>query len=77
MAARRFSREQLHAELGEIVNGTKPGRESATERIFFNAVGMGIEDVAFATAILRNAQSRGLGQRIKLWPGGPLVGLSG
>jgi len=77
VAAGRFSREQLHAELGEIVNGTKPGRESATERIFFNAVGMGIEDVAFATDILRNAQSRGLGQRIKLWPGGPLVGLSG
>lgn len=76
-AAGRFSRAQLHAELGEIIHGTKPGRESAHERIFFNAVGMGTEDVALATDVWRNAQARGLGQRIKLWPSGPLTGLAG
>lgn len=74
VAAGRFRREQLHAELGEIVIGAKPGRESAAERIYFNAVGMGTEDVAFATEILRNAEAKGLGYRIKLWPGGPTAG---
>lgn len=71
VAAGRFSREQLHAELGEIVSGTKPGRESPTERIFFNSVGMGTEDVALATDIYRTALDKGLGQRFKLWPQAP------
>lgn len=71
VSAGRFSREKLYAELGDIVVGRKPGRESADERIFFNAVGMGTEDVAFATDIWRTARVQGLGRRIALWPDAP------
>ncbi|MEM8531169.1 MAG: 2,3-diaminopropionate biosynthesis protein SbnB, partial [Chloroflexota bacterium] len=39
-----FSREQLHAELGEIVVGARPGRESADEIILLNPMGMAVED---------------------------------
>jgi len=57
----------ISAELGEIVVGEKPGRQSASERIYFSSVGMGIEDVAIATRILREADRRGVGQLLDLW----------
>lgn len=57
----------ISAELGEIVVGDKPGRTSAEERIYFSSVGMGIEDVAIATRILRQATARGAGSTLDLW----------
>jgi len=65
--AGEFDDDDLYAELGEIVAGDKPGRESDTERIFFNPVGLGTEDIAVATRIYRTAQERGLGQTLPLW----------
>ena len=38
-----FSRERLHAELGEIVSGQKAGRESDEEIIILNPMGMAKE----------------------------------
>ena len=32
--ARRFSRERVYAELGEVIAGMKPGRERDGERIY-------------------------------------------
>jgi 2,3-diaminopropionate biosynthesis protein SbnB len=46
----RFSREQLHAELGEILAGHKPGRQTEDEIILLNPMGMAIEDLACAQA---------------------------
>src|SRR5699024_5729176 len=43
-----FSRDQLHAELGEIIIGRRPGRESDEEIILFNPMCMAIEDMACA-----------------------------
>jgi ornithine cyclodeaminase len=65
--AGEFGDDDLYAELGEIVAGDKPGRESDAERIFFNPVGLGTEDVAVAARIYRTAQERGLGQPLTLW----------
>jgi ornithine cyclodeaminase len=50
-----FSRERLHAELGEIVIGHRPGRESDDEVILLNAMGMAAVDVACAKAIYHRA----------------------
>ena len=36
----------IHAELGQILAGKKPGREREDEIIYFNAVGAGIMDIA-------------------------------
>lgn len=76
-AAGRYGKDRLHGELGEVVIGKKPGRQTADERIFFNSVGMGTEDVAFATDILRNAQSKGIGRKISLWPEAPTESAAG
>ena len=43
--------QDVHAELGEIVAGRKPGRESADEVIVFDSTGMALQDVA-ATALV-------------------------
>ena len=56
----------IHADLGEIVSGAKPGRESSTEITLFKSVGMAIEDIATASFAYRQALAAGLGTRIEL-----------
>lgn len=67
VVAGRLSRDDLYAELGEIVGGTKPGRTDADERILLNPMGMAIEDVACAAAAYRGALERGVGTWLTLW----------
>lgn len=59
--------KDIHAELGEIINNKKVGRKSASEKIYFNSVGMGIEDVAVATRIYKMAKEMNLGTEFKLF----------
>ena len=66
-AAGVISDADVYAELSELVLGRKPGRAHAGERIFFGAVGMGIEDIAVATRILRRAEAEQVGVMLKLW----------
>lgn len=44
------------AELGEVLSGKKPGRESDTERILAYNVGIALHDVLFATKILNQLE---------------------
>jgi N-[(2S)-2-amino-2-carboxyethyl]-L-glutamate dehydrogenase len=64
--AGRLKQSDLHAELGDVVRGRKPGRESADERILLNPMGMGIEDVACAAAVYRTAREQGAGTWLTL-----------
>ncbi len=48
IAAGRWSREMVRAELKELVTGTKAGRQSADEITLFKSVGAAIEDLAAA-----------------------------
>lgn len=57
----------IHAELGELLLGAKPGRETASERIHFFHMGMGVEDVALAWDIYQRALESGQGRRLRLW----------
>jgi ornithine cyclodeaminase len=61
-----FSDDDIHAELGEIVNGDRPGRESPDEITFFKSVGVGAQDAAVATAILKAAEERSIGTLAEL-----------
>lgn len=51
----------VDAELGEIINGIKPGRQSDEEITFFKTVGVAVEDAAAAAAILSEAEKNELG----------------
>jgi alanine dehydrogenase len=63
IAAGAMSREQVHAELGEVVSGKKRGRASSTEVIVFDSTGTGLQDVAAAIAAYRNALDARAGMR--------------
>lgn len=62
----RLRREDLHAELGDVVRGARPGRTDPDERILLNPMGMAIEDVACAAAVYRAARERGVGTWLTL-----------
>lgn len=57
----------IYANIGEIVSGEKPGREARDELIFFNPVGMGIEDLVVANRIFNRAKEIGAGTTLTLW----------
>lgn len=56
-----LTREGVHAELGDIVAGTSPGRETSEERILFWHRGLSITDVALALLLLRRAEQADVG----------------
>ena len=54
------------AEIGEIVNGDKPGRESDDEITFFKSVGVAVQDAVAAAAVLVEAEAKGLGTLVEM-----------
>jgi alanine dehydrogenase len=63
--AGKLSAETLHAELGQIVAGLRPGRESDGETILFWHRGLSLSDIALGHALLAKAASVGAGQRLR------------
>ena len=57
---------QIEAELGEVINGSHPGRTSADEITFFKSVGLAAQDAAAAAAVLKTAEKQNLGQVVQL-----------
>ena len=57
---------QAYADLGEIVNGKKPGRENPEERIMSMNLGLAIEDMATAILIYEKATKTGTGTSLPL-----------
>lgn len=57
-----------YGELGDILAGTKPGRESADEITVFDSGGTAIETVAAAKLLYDRASAEGRGERIEFAP---------
>jgi ornithine cyclodeaminase/alanine dehydrogenase-like protein (mu-crystallin family) len=53
--------EDVHAELGAIVAGQEPGRESEEEIVVFDSTGMALQDVATAAMLYEKAERQGSG----------------
>ncbi len=58
------TRDNVHAELGEVVAGKKPGRLSKDEIIIFDSTGMALQDAAAATVVYEKAARAGKGVTI-------------
>ena len=56
----------IHADLGELVVGTKPGRERPEERTMTANLGLAIDDMAVAPLVYRRAQELGIGTWLPL-----------
>jgi ornithine cyclodeaminase len=55
-----------HAELGELVAGTKPGRTSPDQITLYKSVGVAVQDAAAAGLVLAAARERSAGREIEL-----------
>ena len=66
LAAGAVTRADVHAELGEIVAGRKPGRTSPDEIIIFDSTGTALQDTAAAALVYERALRSGAGLRINL-----------
>lgn len=63
--AGKLSEATLHAELGAIVAGRKPGRERDDETILFWHRGLSLSDIALGAAMLDKARRLGIGQTLR------------
>ena len=63
IAAGLLTRADVHAELAEVIEGTKAGRSSAGEIVVFDSTGTALEDVAAAVAVYEKALKAGRGRR--------------
>jgi alanine dehydrogenase len=61
-----IQREDIHATLGEILAGQKPGRRAEEEVTLFDATGLAFQDLIAGYLASRLAGERGLGQRVKI-----------
>jgi ornithine cyclodeaminase/alanine dehydrogenase len=56
----------IHADLGELVTGRKPGREKREERTFACNLGLALDDMATAPLIYQRALEKGIGMWLPL-----------
>jgi ornithine cyclodeaminase/alanine dehydrogenase len=62
-----ITEEHIHAELGELVTGVKPGRTSDSEITLFKSVGLGIQDCATAWLAYAKAKEKGIYKEIDMF----------
>jgi ornithine cyclodeaminase len=58
--------DHIHAELGELVAGDRPGRSDETQLTLYKSVGVAVQDAAAAALVLEEARRRGVGRDIDL-----------
>lgn len=58
--------DHLHAEIGELVEGTRPGRSSSEQITLYKSVGVAVQDGAAASLVLQAARERGAGREVEL-----------
>jgi len=56
----------IHAEIGEVLAGAKPGRRSADEITLYKSVGIAIQDVAAANLVYRKALDKRVGTTVDI-----------
>ena len=56
--------DHVHAEIGELVIGTRPGRTSPDQITLYKSVGVGVQDAAAAALVVAAARERGLGVEV-------------
>lgn len=57
----------IHADLGELVTGRKPGRQKEAERTIACNLGLALDDIATAPLIYQRAREKGIGTWLSLW----------
>ena len=61
-----LKKEDIYAEIGEILLGKKPGRTSGEEITVFVTSGLPIQDIAVARLVYEKAKGKGIGKIVQL-----------
>jgi alanine dehydrogenase len=61
-----ISAEHVHAEIGELIEGSRSGRSSQEQITLYKSVGVAVQDAAAAALVLRTARERSAGLEIEL-----------
>ena len=61
-----ISKEHIHAEVGEIVSGARPGRTSPEQITLYKSVGVAVQDAVAAQLVLDAARRSGVGREIEI-----------
>jgi len=59
-----ITENHIHAELGEIAQGSKPGRTNDTQITYFKSVGLAVQDAMAAQLALSNSELLNIGQTV-------------
>ena len=59
-------RDDVHAELADVVSGRRPGRQRDNEIIVFDSTGTALQDVAAAYLVYQRAVATGVGMSVDL-----------
>jgi ornithine cyclodeaminase/alanine dehydrogenase-like protein (mu-crystallin family) len=57
--------DHIKAELGDVLVGTHPGRESEDELTLFKSLGLAVEDLASAELVVRRAREQAVGSEVE------------
>jgi ornithine cyclodeaminase len=58
--------EVIHAELGEVIAGTRPGRTDPAAVTLFGSVGLAFQDLSAGWLAYTQAKQRGIGRTVDL-----------
>lgn len=58
--------DHVHAEVGELIDGRRPGRTSPEQITLYKSVGVAVQDGAAAAMVLRAARERGTGRKVEI-----------
>jgi alanine dehydrogenase len=61
-----ITRDDIRAELGEVITGKKPGRTSREDITVFDSTGLAVQDIATAWTIYQKAMKMGKGKEVEL-----------
>jgi len=61
-----LTREAYCGEIGQVIAGIKPGRQSGQDITLFDSTGIALQDLSTASALLQLAKKRGVGTTIAL-----------
>ena len=61
-----FDESHIHAEIGEILLGTRSGRKNDQQITYFKSVGVAVQDAMAGRLALENARRLGFGQNVDL-----------
>ena len=64
--ARDAARDDVRAELGDVIAGRRPGRLTDDEIVIFDSTGTALQDVAAAVTVYERALTTGRGVALEL-----------